>query len=132
MRNCIYLAFSLLALGFLFNCESEPKEKPLLITDLLPGYWELIDAKRNGKDVPSLKGAYFEFDTNKTISTNWSGQQVVSSYHIDGNAIVYQAENKDQKLDFTINSQDTLQFTTIMRKIWNFEFTLVKADKENK
>lgn len=132
MRYCIYLATSFLALGYLFNCTSEPKEKEYLPEETLPGYWELLEAKRNGKNVPSLKGAYFELGSDKTISTNYSGEQVVSDYTIIDNSIVYQDSSKDQKLDFTILSQDTIVFETILRKIWKYELTLLRVDKMNK
>lgn len=132
MRHCFYLVFGFLALGFLYNCASEPKEEELLIEDILPGYWEMLEAKRNGNNVPSLKDAYFEFDTLQTMTTNYSGAgQIVSTYKIVDNSIIYQeANSKDQKLDFTIKSPDTIVFNTVLRKIHKFELTLLRSEKE--
>lgn len=132
MRHCFYLVFGFLALGFLYNCTSEPKEEELLIEDILPGYWEMLEAKRNGNNVPSLKDAYFEFDTLQTMTTNYSGAgQIVSTYKIVDNSIMYkEANSKDQKLDFTIKSPDTIVFNTVLRKIHKFELTLLRSEKE--
>jgi|GEM_PF-1284927 len=116
-------------LCILFSCIREPKEKPLIIEEVIPGYWELISASRNGKNVPSLEGAYFEFDSLGTISTNFSGKQVVTEYIIDDQSIIYQEFGKDNRLDYLIKGFDTLQFNTVMRKIFNFELTLLRTEK---
>jgi len=113
-----------------FSCVGEPKEKPLVIEDVLPGYWELIEATRNGKPVPSLQGAYFEFDSINTISTNFSGQQVVTDYRLEEQSLIYTEKKKDTKMDFTIRDIDTLQFNTEMRKIHKFELTLLRTEKK--
>ncbi len=126
-RLLLFIIIPFLAL--VLSCAGEPKDKPILIEDVLPGYWELIAATRNGKPVPSLQGAYFEFDTLNTISTNFTGKQVVSDYQLSEQSILYKEGKNESKLDFIIKDMDTLQFNTEMRKIFKFELTLLRTDK---
>ena len=130
MKSRLLLFISFISVLLLTSsCIGEPKEAPLVIEDVLPGYWELISATRNGSNVPSLQGAYFEFDTLGNISTNFSGDQVFTAYSINDNAILYKDSGKETKLDFLIKSSDTLQFNTEMRKIFKFELTLLRSEK---
>lgn len=115
------------ALYLVFSCVKESEE--LVIEDVLPGYWELISATRNGSSVPSLQGAYFEFDTLGAISTNFSGEQVLTDYTINDNSILYTDSGTETKMDFQIKTADTLIFKTEMRKIFKFELTLLRSDK---
>jgi len=130
MRFCISFVLCCSLLCLLFACVAEPKEAPLTIEEVLPGYWEVINATRNGNQVPSLENAYFEFDSLGTISTNYSGKQVVTDYKFVDQSIIYQESKKENKLDFKIKSRDTLQLNTIIRKIHNFELTLLRTEKE--
>ncbi len=132
MKIRIYLFFSFLALGFVYSCASDPTEKVLTIEEVLPGYWEIVEAKRNGKATSTLKGGYFEFDTLQSMTTNWSGAgQIVSNYEVLEDAVTYTESNKkDQKLDFEIKALDTIVFNTTLKKIHKFELTLLRVDKE--
>ncbi len=127
----VYFFLLLSCTVLFFSCVQESKEDTLSIENVLPGYWELINATRNGKAVPSLEGTYFEFDTLGNISTNFSGNQVVADFEIVENSILYKESNKSNKLDFTIKGPDTLNFSTVMRKIFNFELTLLRVEKES-
>lgn len=115
---------------FFLSCVGEPKEDPLAIDKVLPGYWELVEAKRNGKPAPSLQGTYFEFDSLGVISTNLTGEQVVTEYKIENNSILYDGAKEQNKLDFHVNSIDTLTFNMVMRKIHKFELVLLKSEKK--
>jgi hypothetical protein len=132
MKYWTFLVFSLLALCFLNNCTSDPAEEDLTIEDVLPGYWEITEAKRNGKVASTLKGGYFEFDTLQSMTTNWSGAgQIVSDYKVLNNSVTYtESNNRDQKLDLEIKALDTIVFNTVLKKIHKFELTLLKVDKE--
>ena len=132
MRYWTYFVFSFLAVVTLYNCASDPAEEALTIDDVLPGYWEIAEAKRNGKVTSTLKGGYFEFDTLQSMTTNWSGAgQIVSDYKILDNSVTYTESNKkDQKLEFEIKALDTIVFNTVLKKIHKFELTLLRVDKE--
>ena len=120
------------AFGLFFNCTSDSAEELLKIEEVLPGYWEIIEAKRNGKVTSTLKGGYFEFDTLQSMTTNWSGAgQIVSSYDVLDNSVTYTESNKkDQKLSYEIKALDTIVFNTVLKKIHKFELTLLRVDKE--
>jgi len=112
------------------SCTTEPEDPPILIEEVLPGYWELINANRNGKTVSSLEGTYFEFDSLGTVSTNFTGEQVVTDYNIVDSSIVYKNEGSDTNFDFHIVHPDTLMLKTTMRKIFKFELLVHRAVKE--
>lgn len=119
-------------LSLCFSCGPDVDENALTIEKVLPGYWELIHAARNGKTTSSLEGTYFEFDTLGNISTNFSGNQAISGFKIAENSILYSESNKEKKLDYLLKSQDTLVFNTVLKKIHNFELTLLRVNKESK
>ncbi len=121
---------SIIGLLFFGSCTPEPKDPPLIIEEVLPGYWELISATRNGKSVPSLEGTYFEFDSTGTVSTNFTGEQVVTDYNILDSAIIYNHEGNNSKFDFRIMHSDTMMLKTEMRKIFKFELLVHRAVKE--
>jgi len=127
-RILLFTFFSITCI--LLSCLGEPKEAPLTIDKVLPGYWELINATRNGNPAPTLQGTYFEFDSLGVISTNLTGEQVVTEYTIEDNTILYDGAGKQNKLDFKINSIDTLTFNMVMRKIHKFELTMLKSEKK--
>jgi len=130
MNFRLYFFICIIALIIFGSCSPEPKEPPILIEEVLPGYWELINATRNGKSVPSLEGTYFEFDSLGAVSTNFTGQQVVTDYTIADSSIIYNNEGRDTKLDFSIIHPDTLMLKTKMRKIFKFELLVQRAVKE--
>jgi len=129
--NFRLLSFTcILGLLLFGSCTPEPKDPPLTIEEVLPGYWELLSATRNGKAVPSLEGTYFEFDTLGAVSTNFTGEQVVTDFNIVDSSFVYNQGGKDSKFDFRIIHLDTLMLTTKMRRIFKFELLLHRAVKE--
>jgi hypothetical protein len=126
------LSFYTLLVGVLLfgSCTQDPKEPALIIEEVLPGYWELISATRNGKSVPSLENTYFEFDSLGTVSTNFTGEQVVTEYNIVDSTIIYNQEGTSSKFDFNIIHQDTIVLNTVMRKIFKFELLVHRAVKK--
>ena len=67
MRHHIKLLLFFLASGLLFAaCEDNKPD----YSQLLPGYWTLSTAERNGEPTQTLEGTWFEFTDDQRVMTN--------------------------------------------------------------
>ena len=102
IQPCVLLIYlSLLC----FSCKNSPSEKHLNTSPLdtivsvpaetelqasfsaLEGDWEVVAARRNGKDTETLNTALFSFIDTQTMSTNLLGDDMESNYILEGNKI---------------------------------------------
>jgi len=104
------------------------KEKPvkLMDTTMLSGKWLIVNAKRNAKQTTTLNEAYFVFGKDSTVVTNFMGQEIRTSYKINGNTISHSGNGHDEIYDHKILSlsRDSLILSTQIMD-FDFEFYLL-------
>ena len=88
------------------------------------GYWNIGNAKRNGKETSLLDGGYFYFMINNRMATNIKGDTIVASYALEGDKIKVNAE---EPMVFHVNyvTSDTIYLTSKIGSS-NFEFTGIR------
>ena len=90
----------------------------------LHGFWELTEAKRNGKATDLLKGGYFYFGSTGKMATNIQGDTITELYQLEGDLIkTLGPENLAFKVNYI--SKDTLKLTSKIGKS-NFDFMGVR------
>lgn len=124
-KHFLYLALPLAYGLLLASCSSEPQN----IDILLPGRWELDEAKRDGQPAESLTGLYYEFDENGQMRSNLPVGAGESQYELDGATLMQKLEGK--AIDYTIESinDSVLVMLTELRGT-NFWFKLKRAMNE--
>ena len=127
MNFKVIISFCVLIVGitYLQSCK-EPAE-PVDIS-LLEGKWLIVNAKRNAKPTTTLNEAYFVFNNNSTMHTNFMGEEIEGSYHISGNVINQETPTHEGDLSYEILSlsRDSLILSS---EIMNhkFEFYLLNG-----
>ena len=116
----------LIGLILLSACGGDAVEKPLpVITKLEDGRYEVISAKRNGKETGTLGKAFYEI-RNDSVFTNLtkSLDSIATTFKYKNNKISHQDGNA---LNFVVSkmTSDTLELNTEMQG-FKFEITLGK------
>ena len=103
MNFKVILSFCFLIVGitYLQSCK-EPVES--IDTSLLPGKWFIVNAKRNAKPTTTLNEAYFVFNNNSTMYTNFMGEEMEGAYQIEGNVISQETPTHEGDLSYKILS----------------------------
>ena len=118
MKKIICLSFVLL------YCFTSCKEEIQLNVNDIKGEWNLYLAERNGKETGTLKGAYFNFQSDTSYVTNVFGSDEPFSYNLINDKIL---PKEGEGLDLKIESihLDTMILLTKIQKN-DFRFSLVK------
>lgn len=129
IKFLVPLCFLFVTLPLLESCKEPVRAAD---TSLLSGSWVVVNAKRNAKLTTTLNEAYFMFNADSTMQTNFMGEEITGDFKINGNVI---SHNSDEKLDYTIIdlSKDTLILSAKIMD-YDFEFYLLneRLDPFNK
>ena len=114
----------LFGLFFSWACVNVEPAPIQLDKSKIKGYWEVLEAKRNGKSTGTLKDAFFKFSNSDKLVTNVLGQddaQLISwrdsTFISADSSYVYKVRRLNQ---------DTLDLSfTYMR--YQFELSLVRS-----
>lgn len=117
----------LIGLVFLSACGGDAPEKPLpVITKLEDGRYEVISAKRNGKETGTLGKAFYEIRKD-SVFTNLtkSLDSIATTFKFKNNKISHENANA---LNFVVSkmTSDTLELNTEMQG-FTFEISLGKT-----
>lgn len=63
------------------------KQRTEIQQESLYGKWDIIRAMRNGKETPYLRGGYFIFENNGSMTVNITGADEKSPFTLDRNTI---------------------------------------------
>lgn len=71
----------------------------------LYGKWDIVTAKRNGKETPYLRGGYFIIEPNGLMTVNITGSDERGDYNLDNNMLTL-----NDKMNFLIEKlhQDSM------------------------
>ena len=122
MKNVIPI-FGVLFLS-LVSCENEPNnDGPTFDENQIVGRWELVEAFRNGKKTEMLTDAFYEFEKDGNLSTNFppSVNELSLTYAFDGQKV----ETKGaEELVFEVENltDSTLTLSMVVQK---FPFKLI-------
>lgn len=58
----------------------------------LYGKWDIVNAKRNGKDTPYLRGGYFIIEPNGLMTVNITGSDERGNYNLENNILTLNDE----------------------------------------
>ena len=58
----------------------------------LYGKWDIVTAKRNGKETPYLRGGYFIIEPNGLMTVNITGSDERGDYNLDNNMLTLNNE----------------------------------------
>ena len=96
----------------------------------LSGYWEIVEASRDGRSTLTLEKAFIHFQSDSVLSTNLLRKEVSSSYERIDNKIIQ--ENPERiEYDISYMTEDSLRLKSIIRG-YNFNFSLVYIDSLSK
>jgi len=119
MNKKLLTLFALIV--FVFSCSNDTvefKKKDIL------GFWELVEAKRNGNKTDLLRGGYFYFGSTGKMATNFKGDTLNELFEVEGELIkTLGPENMTFKVKYI--SKDTLKLTSKIGKS-NFDFMGVR------
>ncbi len=121
-KALFFLCFSIVASLVFQSCEEPVKT---FDTSLLSGKWLIVDARRNAKPTTTLNEAFFVFNSDSTMQTNFTGEELDGRYSIEGSVI---QQDTEDNYTYTIQnlSKDTLILSTEIQK-YNFELLLLNA-----
>ncbi len=126
----ILVFISCLVISSFFSCANEAvSEKPLVLSDVLPGEWHLVEAKRNSKPTTTLQGVFFNFDTTGMLNTNFMGAELNTPFINDAGGFSFSFEDKEMKYQAEIVDKDTLSVKTKIR-IFDFDIVLARGAKK--
>lgn len=115
---------------FQISCVNDPQtEGPTFDGDQLHGRWELVEAYRNGRKTETLTDAFYVFESNGDLSTNFppsvNGQSL--TYDFNGQKIKTKGA---EEMVFDVNelNDSTLTLSMIIQK-FPFQLVLAKAMK---
>lgn len=115
------LYFVIIIGSLLFSCKSDTPNTTAS-KDNLQGKWEIIDAKRNGKQTELLKNGFFNFENNElTSNINLSADTITEVFTVTDNNIIL----NNSRYNVLYNTSDTLILSTRISN-FDFEFTLGK------
>lgn len=89
-------------------------------TSLINGKWFIVNAKRNTKYTSTLNEAYFVFDKDNTMQTNFMGEEMDAKYTISGNVITQESEDKLSYDILTLSKDTMILKTKIMDHFFEF------------
>ncbi len=122
--------YILLGIVFLASaCTNDAtQEKKINTEELLTGRWELRQAIRNNKPAPTMEGTYFDFSTDKSLTTNMMGSDETSTFALQENQVI--ADNGGLKTTYHIDkiTSDSLVLLTTIRG-FNFDMTFMKKQE---
>jgi len=127
IRNVIKTrwVFTTLLTGFLFilSCRQSSSINP----EGLYGKWDIVQAVRNGKETPYLRGGYFIIEPNGSMTVNITGSDEKGPYTLKDNTLSINHEK-----DFIIESlqNDSMAIRYIMNANSTFLFYLNKSVNE--
>ncbi len=92
----------------------------------LKGKWNFSKAFRNGKQAKTLESAFFEFQDDKSVSSNLFIEKQTTTFTVENSKLVI---NDELPLEFEVVafSKDSLQLKGQMNS-FEMEFHLVKAE----
>ena len=116
---CLLLSWSFIQL----SCK---EKNPVDSNSDITGYWELVEAQRNGKPTLTLENAFIHFIQDSVLETNLLRKTVQSSYLKLDNRII---QDYPERIEYEIQSQsnDSLYLQTEIRG-YKFDFKLVYID----
>ena len=122
VKNLIVILVGIMGCSIWQSCQETVEP---LDTSLLLGRWLVVGAERNANETKTLNEAYFEFSSDSTMQTNFTGQESTASFTTKGNWI---KQISGEKLSFDILqlSADSLVITT---KLMNYDFKLFLANE---
>lgn len=115
----ICLSFSCLIL--VTSCETDASQ-----TIDVNGYWEIVEAVRNGKPTLTLENAYIHFRPDSILETNLLRTVVESPYVQNGNSIIQESPRLIQ-YNIVSQSNDSLSLETEIQG-YQFRFVMVYVD----
>ncbi|MEM9917006.1 MAG: hypothetical protein AAF990_02855 [Bacteroidota bacterium] len=111
--------------------EEVVEERPsvAISADQLQGYWEVLAAKRNGKNTESLDDAYFQFQEDGQMETNIMGEPMIEAFTLEG-AKITQA-GAQELLYMVERFEDSLMVLSTDISSYHFQFQLKKGTRED-
>lgn len=97
---------------------------------LLPGQWDITEARRNGRLTESLKGLYFVFTTEGVFKTNLNGVPEEGQYELSDKQIV----TTEVQLPLTYEIVEIKDSVLILESIfqsYHFYFNLKRSADKN-
>lgn len=77
----------------------------------LYGKWDIINAKRNGKETPYLRGGYFIIEPNGLMTVNITGSDERGDYNLDNNMLTLNKE-KNFLIEKLLQDSMTVRYTS--------------------
>ncbi len=113
------ICFSFVLSCVLFSCEEDAK----CSQSDLNGNWDLFLAERNGKETGTLKGTFFNFQSDTSLVTNVFGSEESYKYQLKRNRILTKG---DKAIEFKIETiqKDTLVLSAEIQNN-DFKFSLL-------
>jgi hypothetical protein len=106
---------------FLFGCKEEPVKN--YTQDDVRGYWEMFNARRDGKVTKTLNGAWIKIHENE-MKDNFFTNEIAYEIKIDGNNLTH-LSNPPREYIIEFASKDTLRLATVHNDL-KFQFELKK------
>ncbi len=99
------------------------KEEPNYIQEQFTGYWEIVNASRNGKITNTMSGAWIKIKGNEMMD-NFFTSEVKYPFTIEGNSLIHLCEPK-RIYNVKYVDQDSMVLSTKHLK-YSFDFNLKK------
>lgn len=114
------LILLVVAVMLLFSCGAE---SPAVSNEDLLGKWDVVEARRNGSVTRTFSNAYFEFQEDNKMETNFSGEVHEAVYDLENGAIV---QHGGTPIRYEINEWADSIFT-LNFDFMNFHFDFLLA-----
>jgi len=93
----------------------------------LYGKWDIVTAKRNGKETPYLRGGYFSIEPNGLMTVNITGSDEKGDYTLENNVLTLN-DDKDFLIERLHPDSMTVRYTSDTKQ--SFLFFLTKHKDE--
>lgn len=121
------IAFLIAVMGAACANENDQSKSPSYDISSLVGRWEFFKAWRNGKQIETLTGTFYEFTADGTLKTNLTPMAMEASfpYSLSGNKIKQEGKSP---MVYTIDtlSTDFLAMNMVIEEV-PFRIELMKA-----
>jgi uncharacterized lipoprotein NlpE involved in copper resistance len=110
-------------LWFAVSCKNGPEYQ----VESLYGKWEVEKAEKNGRETPYLRGGYFQFDDDGSMTMNITGEDEMGTYTLHQGKINFRGE-KEFSIEMLVD--DTLKMSYKAASDADFMFYLTKTAHE--
>lgn len=108
-------------------CLPACKRQEAIAMDDLYGKWDIVKAKRNGKETNYLRGGYFVINNDGRMTVNITGEEEQGSYTLDGRRLQF---GQDKTFSIETLSADSLTVTFTAPSNGQFIFYMARPRQE--